>query len=181
VLRALGSIKEDMYKLKNIISIKLDEVISRLSDCGSVISRCYEISPDASPTFNFSDGGWSILSHFLKSAKDLEVGEELEKIRLSNSKKYVVLNKHEFEGSLVSNFIQGGVYEAPCKTQAEARELAGQLIDNIYPDLHSDIYIFKLIDDKWSEWAYFWAITWSYVIWDRQNNTVWYLCFGSTS
>lgn len=64
----------------------------------------------------------------------------------------VVLNRYEFEGSLISMFLQGTCTDQIVSNEIEARELTKTLLSDLKVDL-DQLLIFKLENIDWSKFT----------------------------
>ena len=170
-----------MFKKIEVQSNSLTRYIAELSEFGDVVSFFYEPNKEDVPYYNWKDDGWALLSYFLKATKDLEIGSVLERVYITKSKRYYILNQMELSGSLAENLLVGGVYGAPVETPVEARDFAYGVVSEVFPNKNWEFFAFKINSDDWCRWAKGGAIRWAYVSWDPKDNRLWFLAFGSTS
>ncbi len=169
--------------------IELESFTSSFSKCGEIVSKLYEFSEKPPtffsylfpPLFSYSADGWTLLEQFLCSNIRESLSDEVDGYSLEHARNFTILNKGEFEGALISNLLSGGGSASPCTNRTEARKFASQLIDSIFPDQkeYADFIVYRFNDHWTGLQECMSASSWSYIVYDYNQQLCWLIIFGS--
>lgn len=158
-----------------------DKFIDYFSQHGEIISRAYKLNHKPPPLYSTLENGSILLQTFFSSNIIPDLEKETGSINTSNLTNFKTLNKFELEGALTSHLLTGGVYGSPFHSKHDARLFSAEFMDEVFLEEGDEFIVFDLRDAEWCEWEDYWAITWTYLVYDYNQKVCWLVSFGSTS
>jgi hypothetical protein len=157
---------------------ELRALLSALEQCGQVVSVFLKPKPPVRPDLQRQDG--CVLSELFEL---MAVQEACADLGLKNpvNARYALLNRLEFEGSLVSVVMQGGCHRAKVVASLEAaRELVAKAMEAAFPAPFGNLYVARIDSESWCKLAFEATLSASYVAWQSERSLWWVLCVADT-
>jgi hypothetical protein len=158
----------DEFRVEKEPLIKL---LGVLSQCGEVVSKFLK----PTPSIRGRDDAQR-LAEFLERFSDLATQTPLGHVEREYGP-FSVLNRFEFEGSLVSIVLDGGCHRATAGlTVEDARRIVAQALDATFPAPFSDLLAYRFDSLDWCELTRTSTLSSAYVVWQSPRNLWWVLC-----
>jgi hypothetical protein len=149
----------------------LNELLALLSQCGEVVSKFFKPDPliqGVDDTHRLAE----FLAHFRNLAALTPIGHVEHKFG-----PFSVLNRFEFEGSLVSIALEGGCHRATTGlTVSDARKLVSEALDAAFPAPFSSLRVYRFDSLDWCDLTKQSTISSAYVAYQGARNLWWLLC-----
>jgi len=144
-----------MFQSVEIVSPTLNKVATRFqtgaADFHSIFFRAAKPWPFYSDYPNFSRGDAVVLMEVLNSDFLRASIPQLFPLDQDKARKYSVLNRLEFEGSLIHLLLQGTCTERVVASESEARETVLALLAETILRSDDSLCAFRMDDKNWSE------------------------------
>jgi hypothetical protein len=170
-----------MFQSVEIVSPTLDNVASRfqtVADFHSIFFRAAKPWPFYSDYPNFSRGDAVVLMEVLNSDFLRASIPQLFPLDLDNARKYSLLNRFEFEGSLIHLLLQGTCTERVVASESEARETVPALLAETILRSDGSLCAFRMDGKKWSELTRGATISGTYFVYAPSHKTWWFIGFA---
>lgn len=156
----------------NVDKPALRALLHVLGECGQVTSVFLKPQPPVKPSVRDE----ALLADFVACEAFQLATVELGKVA-PNVGRYSLLNKFEFEGSLISVVLQGGCHRAKSNlTEGAVRSLVGNAIASVFPAPFDGLHVFRMDDEKWCELTAGATVSSSYIAWQSARSLWWVLC-----
>jgi hypothetical protein len=151
---------------------------------------------DKPPLTNFLrtlNGNWNVISAFMKFSPAVQANfasavpladllqhpEFLADCSALNPRdtrpvRYTTLNRLEFEGSLASILVEGGV-TGERMPENEAKQQVSAALAAVYPPPFNTLQVFRFDDPAWCEFTNSATLSHSYIAWQSQRGLWWTL------
>lgn len=149
----------------------LKELLAVLSQCGELVSRFFKPEPAIK-----GGGDAQRLGEFLARFSSLAAVTSIGQIEHEFGP-FSVLNRYEFEGSLVAAALRGGCHQATRGlTLDNARKLAFEALAAAFPAPFSDLVVYRFDSLDWCELTRESTISSAYVVCQGARDMWWVLC-----
>ena len=98
-------------------------------------------------------------------------------INLKSARKFSLLDRFEFEGSLIRMLLEGTCNETVVASETEAREIAAALLAETVLRLSGYLIAFRMDDSNWSNLTRKATKSSTYFVFIPTDNTWWFLGF----
>jgi hypothetical protein len=96
----------------------------------------------------------------------------------SAARKVSVLNKYEFEGSLIGALLQGTCTDRVVADEREAFEAAREIIKCVLLRPDGVMSAFRMDDPSWSALTNAATLSWAYFVHETSQQLWWFVCFA---
>jgi len=127
---------------------------------------------------NFSSGSEAAIRDMLEANPLTEAVPRLVPINLSAACKFAVLNKYEFEGSLISALLQGTCTDRIVADEREAYEAVRAILKSAILRPNGTMSAFRMDDPKWSALTNGATLSWAYFAYESSQQIWWFICFA---
>jgi hypothetical protein len=167
-----------MFQSVEIASPTLSKVASRYLSVAQFHSIFFK--PISPPPFypDFSRGDVAVLMDVLGSDFLRAAMPELFPLDLDRARKFCLLERFEFEGSLIHMLLRGTCTEKVVGTESEAREIAGSLLSETILRPDGLLRAFRMEDVSWSEWTRKATTSSTYFVYAPFDKTWWFVGFA---
>ncbi|POA80922.1 hypothetical protein [Pseudomonas protegens] len=149
----------------------LVELLAVLAECGEVVSSFFK--PD--PSIKALDER-TRLAEFLERFSNLARSTAIGQIE-SEFGPFSMLNRYEFEGSLLAVLLRGGCHHSTRGLSlANARKLVGEALEAVFPAPFSELVVYRFDSSDWCELTRDSTISSAYVACQGARNLWWVLC-----
>ena len=163
------------YKNKKETLIDFEKRWSEIGELFSVF-----VKPDRENKWspNFSQGHLRVLLDFLESDTLSKYVPELLPINFEHINDCCILDRSEFEGSLVSMLNQGGCTEKAVVDDEEARKIAKDLLMDLFPEPFNNLIAYRINTHKWSKFTASATLTKTYIVYQPERQLWWIFSFS---
>lgn len=170
-----------MFQSVEIVSPTFDKVASRfrkVASFHSIFFRAAKPWPFYSDYPNFSRGDAVVLMEVLNSDFLRESMPQLFPLDMDKARKYSLLNRFEFEGSLIHLLLQGTCTEKVVASESEARETVPALLAETILRSDDSLCAFRMDDWNWSELTRSATSAGTYFVYAPYHKTWWFIGFA---
>ncbi|MGZ0703190.1 hypothetical protein [Pseudomonas piscis] len=149
----------------------LAELLAVLAQCGEVVSSFFKPDPSIKVL-----GERQRLAEFLERFSDLAGSTAIGQVEREFGP-FSLLNRYEFEGSLLAVLLRGGCHHSTRGLSlANARKLVGEALEAVFPGPFSELVVYRLDSLDWCELTRGSTISSAYVVCQGARNLWWVLC-----
>ena len=142
------------------------------------VADFYSVFFNTLGTTTASVGREDVLEELLKSEELAKAVPKLLPLDLTAAKDRTVLNRYEFEGSLVGALVQGTCTDRVVCDEREAFETARAILREAVLRPNGQILAFRMDDSKWSALTNQATLSWAYFVFESSRSVCWFLCFA---
>jgi hypothetical protein len=125
-------------------------------------------------------GRENVLAELLHSTELAKAVPTLLPLDLAAAKNCAILNRYEFEGSLVGVLLQGTCTDQVVCDEREAFETATAIMREVVLRPNGHMVAFRMDDPKWSALTNQATLSWSYFVFESSRDMCWFLCFADS-
>ena len=125
--------------------------------------------------------GHDFQAGFLEMLKENRLEQAVPKLlplSYSAASKFAVLNKYEFEGSLISAFLQGTCTDRVVADEREAYEVVRTIMKSLLLRPNGSILAIRMDDPSWSALSNAATLSWAYFVYESSQQIWWFVCFA---
>ncbi|MQA56647.1 hypothetical protein [Pseudomonas piscis] len=149
----------------------LAELLAVLAQCGEVVSSFFKPDPCIKVL-----GERRRLAEFLERFSDFAGSTAIGQVEPGFGP-FSLLNRYEFEGSLLAVVLRGGCHHSTRGLgQASARKLVGEALEAVFPAPFSELVVYRFDSLDWCELTRGSTISSAYVVCQGARNLWWVLC-----
>jgi len=171
-----------MFQAVEIVSPTLNKVASRFrAGCGnfeSIFFRPTKPSPYYPNYPDLSQGEAVVLMGVLGSEFLRASIPELFPLDLGSARKFSLLNRFEFEGSLIHLLLQGTCTDKVVASESEARETVCALLAETILGRDNSLWALRMDDWNWSELTRSATLSGTYFVYAPIDKTWWFIGFA---
>jgi hypothetical protein len=127
---------------------------------------------------NFGQGHQALLLEMLRANYLTEAVPKLDPLNYSAATKFSVLNRYEFEGSLINVLLDGTCTEKIVVDEREAYEAARAILKGTVLKPNGARCAFRMDDPSWSALTNGATLSWAYFAYESSQQLWWFVCFA---
>lgn len=168
-----------MFQRTEIDCPALAAVADRFRSAGEFVSVFFRVAVPVSPSYpNFFERSFSaVLNEVLQSSVLVGAAPELAPLNLKAAKAFTLLNRYEFEGSLIGVLLQGTCTETVVADEHAARAAARAMVQSV-AGAEGALRAYRMDNPSWSALLDGATLAWSYVVYDVSQKRWWVMCFA---
>lgn len=163
-----------MFNRVEIACPALEEIGRRLLAVGEFHSVFFR---SAEPV-KFGNGFETVLSEMLQANPIGDAVPKLIPLNHSASNDFAVLNKYEFEGSLIGSLLQGTCTDRIVSDEREAYEVVRAILKCAMIKPNGNLCAFRMDNPSWSALTNGATLSWAYFVYESSQQLWWFVCFA---
>jgi len=167
-----------MFHLTEIDCAALVKIGDRFLDVGEFHSVFFRPEVFSATYPEFGRGVQAVLSDVLRSSFLGAVVPQLVPLDFKAAMKFAVLNRYEFEGSLIGALLQGTCTASVVDDERDAREKVRIILDGALLKPDGALFAFRMDDPSWSALTSGATFSWAYFVYEASQKLWWFVCFA---